>query len=119
MVKNIEDFYETYKKDFRLREMCRCIEDSYGTDEVPISIIQYRPDPNSNRILAAFSIKGLHLICTWGETGLPIVAVHIPETTMKNDIQCFELMGNLQCICEARVTLQDKLNDWAFEQSKE
>ena len=118
MVKNIEDFYETYKKDSRLREMCRLIEDAYGTDEVPINIIQYRP-ADRDKVLAVFSINGIHLICTWGETGLPIVAVHTSEIIMKNDIQCYDLLNNLACACDARVALQDKMNDWVFEQSKE
>ena len=118
MVKNIEDFYEIYGKDLLLREMCRLIEDAYETDEVPINIIQYRP-ADRTKVLAVFSINGIHLICTWGETGLPIVAVHTSEIILKNAIQCYDLLNNLACACEARGALQDKLNEWAFEQSKE
>lgn len=119
MVLNLPDYHEVYKKDCRLPEMCGLIEKAYETDEVPIKIVQYRPDPNSNRIFAAFSINGIHLICTWGETGLPIVAVHTSEIILKNDIQCYDLLNNLACACDARVALQDKLNAWVFEQSKE
>lgn len=99
MIKNLNQYYDTFRNDIVLRTMYHIIEDAFGSTPIEITIKDYENtyDGHTGGITANFLVDGVEIIIK--RYSVIAARLHITDTVFLTADQCLKYADNLHNIC--------------------